>query len=482
MKELKGFTNFRDSFKTKQVKFGGYAALITAAFAAGLILINLIAGQTGFQADLTANKLFSLSDQTLKIVDDIKAPVNIYGLWAPGQENSDVLEVLDLYTGRNKNIHYQAIDPDKNPGFLVKYDREKNGISRGSVIVEGGKAFRVIPPQDMYETAASQSGGYNITGVSIERRVTGALLYAASGETPAVYELTGHGETSLASIAMNDMIERENYRLAQMNLIQAGAPADASAIVMYTPKSDLTRMEADRLLAYLEQGGRFLVMVDYRCQSFPLLNEVLASYGLRFDYGVVMENDASHSAGNLFLEIPVFVDHEITKPLLEGNSRLITPFAMGLSFLETRRRSVGIFPLLASSADSWLRTDVTNGSPGRAAQDIRGPLTIAAAAADPEYAQSGEKQARVAAVGCGFLLDALTDQGQNPANLDFFMNCLTWLEDRGDPLSIRAKSLFLLPMRMNGLEMIVFTGLFAVLIPLAFFVTGRVVYLRRRHL
>jgi ABC-type uncharacterized transport system involved in gliding motility auxiliary subunit len=116
------------------------------------------------------------------------------------------------------------------------------------------------------------------------------------------------------------------------------------------------------------------------------------------------------------------------------------------------------------------------------ASDIRGHITIAMAAMDPQYIQGNEKQARIVVIAAASLLEPISSYQQIPGNLDFFMNSLTWLEDRPEALSVRSKSLFLLPLRLNGLQMVIFSVLFVLIIPLAFFVTGLVTWLKRRHL
>ncbi|AEF81262.1 GldG family protein [Leadbettera azotonutricia] len=483
MKEIKGFKYLRDSFRTKQVKYGGYAALITLAVIAGLILVNLIIAQFTPQIDLTYSKLFSLSEQSIQVLDKVNSPVNIYGLWRPGEDNSEVTEVVDLYIGRNKNIHFQVMDPDKNPGFLVKYDKDKQGIARGSVIVEGAKGFRVIPPQDMYDVSTNnQTGRQSITGVAVERRFTSALLFAGTGETPVLYEITGHEERALSQLGMKETVERENFSLKSINLVQSSIPPDASGLILNAPRADISRGEADKILAFLENGGRLLILADYRIRELPILNETLSSYGLRLDYGVVQENDTAHTAGAPYVMIPEMAEHDITKPLSQRSSLIVLPFPMGISELPAKRRSVGLSPLLSSSQNSWLRTDLEETANIRVGSDIKGPITIAMTVMDPQYIQGNEKQARIVVIAAASLLEPISSYQQIPGNLDFFMNSLTWLEDRPEALAVRSKSLYLLPLRLNGLQMIIFSVVFVLLIPLAFFITGLVTWLKRRHL
>ena len=94
----------RESFKFRQLKYGGYATLITIAVIAALILVNLIAGQFPMQLDLTSAKLFSLSEQTNQVLDSIKTPVKFYGLWRPGEEDKSLVDVINLYMAKSKNV------------------------------------------------------------------------------------------------------------------------------------------------------------------------------------------------------------------------------------------------------------------------------------------------------------------------------------------------------------------------------------------
>ena len=473
--------NKRESFKFRQLKYGGYATLITIAVIAALILLNLIAGQFPMQLDLTSTKLFSLSEQTLQVLDSIKAPVKFYGLWRPGEEDKNLVDVINLYLAKNKNIGFEIIDPDRNPGFLLRYDKENTGIPRGSLIVEGEKAFRVIAPYEMYDVNQTQSGGSSVTGIAMERRITGALLFAGTGTTPAVYEITGHAEIPLSAIGFKDIIERENFSLRTLNLLLTTVPSDASALILNSPSGDLTGEEAEKILDYLSEGGRFMVLADYNIRELFNLNEVLASYGLKFEYGIVHETDPYYVAIDPRTEWPDMADHEITAPLGDKTrTPVVLLEAMPLSLLETKRRSVEVTPLMTSSSAAFLRADLDNNSAVALPSDIPGPLILGAAVTDPSWVEEGQAQARLVAIGAGSFLP-LAVQGFD-ANRDFFMNSLTWLQDRPETISVRSKSLFLMPMRFNVVQVFIFGALFIFVFPMFFFVSGFVIWLKRRHL
>ena|GEM_PF-268920 len=490
IKDIKGFKNIRESFQTKQVKYGAYAALMTLAVIAGLLLVNLIIGQLSLQVDMTENRIFSLSEQTVQVLEGVTAPVRIFGLWRPGERIplphgrdyiEDVTAVINLYTARNSNITMEVIDPDRNPGFVVRFDRERRGIARGSVVVEGPNGFRLISPQEMYDFTQTAAGGFDITGIAIERRLTSALLFVGTGITPVVYEIVGHGSIPLAAVRMDEELERDNLALSSINLLTSPIPADASVLVLNHPQRDLAPFEAESLLEFLGNGGRLLVIADYTIRELDNLNMVFASYGFRFEYGILNEADPTFAVFDSRSTRPSVMNHDITRPLMNRDNTPILLFeAMPISTVEPRRQAVEIAPLLFSSNAAFLRTDIDNTSPAMLPSDIPGPHILAAAISDPSWVREGEPQARIVVIGSGNLLPLAA--GGFIWNRDLFLNSLAWLQDRPETISVRSKSIFRLPLRLNSLQTIIFSGLFIFVIPTAFFVTGFVTWLKRRHL
>ncbi|MDR1316094.1 MAG: GldG family protein [Spirochaetales bacterium] len=467
------------SLRTRHVKYGGYAAIITIAVIAGLIGINLICELIAPQFDLTQNKLFSLSGQSVQVVDSLEEPVTIYCLWEPGKETEQVKQIVDLYAARTDMIRLEDIDPDRNPGFMTKYDTDKRGIEKGSLVIEGEKDFRLIRLQDMYDVNYANPQNPTITGFAIERRITGALLYVSAGVTPVVYEITGHQETPLEDLGMREMIERENYTLRQLNLIQADIPEDASAMILNGPKADFTAAEADRLRSYLDGGGRLLALMDIQTGPSPNLDELFSGYGIRFEFGVTVELNKDYmTMSNPYYTVPDMLSHEITGPLLEKRSPVVLPLARGVSALDVRRQSARLVPLLASSQLSFLRTDLSLNTPDITDTDIQGPVVLGMVVSDT----LGEEETRIVALGCGSFLEPVNIFGQIPGNIDMFMNGLTWLEEKPENLSVRSKSLMTAPMNMTEWYVIIFGLIFVVVIPLALFAAGFVTWLKRRHL
>ena len=70
--------------ESKQVRYGGYALLTSLGMVAALVLVNLLVDQFGVEADLTQNRLFTLSDQTIQLLDNLDADVTVYQIGTTG--------------------------------------------------------------------------------------------------------------------------------------------------------------------------------------------------------------------------------------------------------------------------------------------------------------------------------------------------------------------------------------------------------------
>ncbi|MEW5816221.1 MAG: GldG family protein [Spirochaetota bacterium] len=477
--------NIIDTLKNKNVRYGGYAALITFAVLSGIVILNLLIQSIPAELDITKNKLYSLSDQTKKVVNKLSEDVNIYGLYKVGQENEEVAVVLKKYTTLSKHIKLDYIDPDKNPTFINKYDKDKKGIREGSLIVESGKNFKVISPYDLYDISYGQTGNPQLMGFTVEQRLTSALLYVSSGYSPRIYELTGHQEYSFADFSLSDTLQKENYEIESINLITSPkVPDDAAILAVISPKFDITAAEEDKIIDYLENGGRALFLFDLvSFDPMPVFSNLLKSYGVGIETGVVMEGDTTRrlQADNPFFVTPALASHEIVNPLSSNDLNVIIPNAQGVAILAVRKRNVEVEPLLTTSKNSWIRT-VDNGSIRKIDSDISGPVNLAVAVSKKKMESNEKEGFRIVVAGSARFLSPIPPFGTLKGNVEFLMNTLSWVNNRSETISIRSKSLFTLPLQMNAVSVFIYAGVVVILIPLIILVCGLVIWLKRRHL
>ena len=232
-----------DSFKDKKFKYGGYATLLTAFVLAILVVVNLLVDQIPFKIDLTENQLFSLSDQTEKVLENLDQEIRIIGLYETGRENPVFDEILQKYRRLNKNISITYIDPVKNPTFANKYTKDGESLKEGSYIVESDERFKIIDYFDLFNVRYDQYGNTRTDSLALEQRVTNAIQYVTADKLPVIYTLEGHMEQALP-VQLRQQLELENYEVKTLSLLtEESVPSDATVLMVLAPKRDFTPEE-----------------------------------------------------------------------------------------------------------------------------------------------------------------------------------------------------------------------------------------------
>jgi len=463
--------------KNRNLKYGGYAAVVTAFVIAGLIVVNLIVNRLGVSFDITRNRLFTLSDQTKKIVANLEDDITIYAFFRTGKESRTILEVIKKYTSISNKITYKQVDPDINPGFAIRYDKEKTGIAVGSIIVEKGSKFKVLKLKEFYNYIKNSTGQREKVSHSIEQRLTSAINFVISDSIPKIYELSGHRETSLKTLGLYRRVLNENYEISDLNLMRdRGVPEDASLVVCIGPRYDLNNDELVYLKTYLENGGKMLFLLDI-LSEYPIgFNLLLRSYGIVQEVGVVAEANKENYYKYPVVLIPNMGDHEIVNPLKEKKLKVILDTSAPLRILDVVKREIEVNPILTSSSTSWVNTnlaDLNSGFPGKGGHI--GPFVLGAAI--NKRGKEKEKGFRIVVIGNFRFMKT-----EYEINRDFFLNTLSWLNSRQETISIRAKSIYKMPLTMNDMEVTVYAVVIVVILPLMILGIGLFIWLRRRHL
>ncbi|MFP4385251.1 MAG: Gldg family protein [Spirochaetia bacterium] len=480
--------NIKANFKTKNVKYGGYAALITLFVVVGIVVLNVLVQQIPAELDLTERKFFSLSEQTQTVLQNLEDDVYIYAVFKTGEEDPQITAVLRKYQNASKNVIVDYVDIERNPGFAARYQEDAQTISEGSIIVESGPNVRVLSYYDLFERSRNQQGETQITGFSMEQKVTGAIQYVSSGYVPTIYQLTGHGEGTLIQYGLNQFLQGENYEIEEVNLLTGDAPVGDGVLLAISPEQDLTEQEADKLRTYIQNGGRAILLFDFYDfdREMPNFQSVLQSFGVQLINGLVMEPepDFLYARDIPFFLAPAVQYHEITTPIRNDRANILTPYSLGIKILELRERAIDISSLIQTSDSSWVRVEDAN-TLNKQASAVPGPVDIAVAITKRGGYNdtAGTEPYRLIVMGNSRFLGQLPPYNtQYKSNIDFFMNSLAWVNERQESITIRSKSYFTMPLRMNALQVYIYAGIIVILIPLIILISGMVVWLKRRHL
>lgn len=488
--------NMSKAFSDKKFKFGGYATIVTVAVIAIMIVINLIVGSLGIKIDLTKDKVYSLDKKSYEIMSNIEDEINVYVMVETGKESElfsgisdiDFEQLMDEYQKGSKKINIIYKDPVLYPQFAKQYQKD-NEISTGDIIVEcvSGEnegRYKVIKYMELFNTKVDQYQRPSVESLAIEQRVTSALEFVTTKDQSLVYFIKGHNELPLSSEVTNQL-EKENYQITEVNVLTEEIKADSNnIIVITTPKKDYTDEETEKILSFLEDGGRAVMLLDYSGSNLSNINKILERYGVKTQNGVIVEGSQSNrlQESPAFL-LPIIADkqHDITKKLVSNDVPVVIPQAMGLEILEQKNRSTEITPLLVTSNKAYLKVNPDAQTVEKEMGDVDGPFNIALAIEEANYNESTPVVSKLLVVSNSYFASPNIQVGAL-GNLDFIMNSFNWLQDKQQGLYIKGKTVIPEKLTMSGLNSIALTGVFVILIPLIVIILGAVVYFRRRHL
>lgn len=480
---------WRQLLRARSLRYGTNAVVLTAAVAAIIVFLNILAGQWRLRWDLTASKEFTLAPQTTALLRDLKQPIKAYAFVQEGYEGERIKSLLQEYSLQSDRFRYETVDPNKNPGLAQKYDV----TMFNTVVFESGDQTRKVYSFDIFGYS-SETGGQQFQG---EQAFTRAIREVTEGTAGKVYFLTAHGERNLnvEYQSVRGYVEGEGYTVEELNIAEkGGVPADASVVVLAGPQRDYAKPELDALNLYLDRGGRLMVLLDPPGTGQPLaaLEKWVAGWGLQVQRDVIADPESHYFVDPLSL-IPEWEYHETTKQLMSERVGIVVPRARSLT--ETGQRPTGYAAtrLLKTSEAAWGEVNFTAERFRRDASDHAGPLALAYAI---EPAAAGESADGAGGDGAGagkagpkarlFVMgssawsvnDVLNFQG----NLDFFVNAINWLAGKEEMITIRPKAPEQRRVQLSGTSAAaVFYGTVA-FVPLAVLLAGGAVWWRRRRL
>lgn len=444
-----------------------------------VILVNLIMSNITIKKDFTKNKIFSFSEQTIKVINSINKNVTIYALYNSGYEDPFSQEILERYCSKSDYIDSKKIDPLKNPSFIDKYDKEGTGIQSGSYIFECDNKYKVIHP---FELINYDSNG-KINSTSIEQKFTSALVYVSSKETPLVCFTSGHGEYDIKVV--NDFIKRENYKCKKINLLSEEIPKDTDLVIIASPEKDFDSSEIKKLDNFFDLGGDSLVLMDVKNSKLENFNTYLKEWGIVPRGDLVLEGDKNKFYQSPTYIMPEILLHDITKNLIQNRLITLAPVATSLNILFKEKDNIKVYPLLKTSDNSYGKVNPSSPTLDREDNDNEGPLIIAAVADRKNFDENFNQisNTRLLIIGSmGFASDEVLSISGH-ANIDFIMNGINWITDSKDKIYIRPKSLKKETLKVASFSQLTNISIFVtIVIPVIILIIGFIVWLRRRYL
>lgn len=407
-------------FSRRSSKLGTNTIILAVAVLAILGFLNFLGFRHHKRFDLTTEKLYTLSDQTERIVRGLQKDVSVIRFAkTPDQALNDQMAE---YVNLSRHMHYQQVDPQEKPEIAKQY-----GVTRmGQVVAASG----------------SKNEKIDETG---EQDITNAILKVTHDKVQTVCFVTGHGEKSITATdghgysAANDQLKKESYQTKEVNLVSEGSvPSDCDVLVEAGPAQPLFPQEGEMIKKYLDGGGKALILVDP--DTDPKLDDVFQAWNISVGKNFVI--DAS-GVGRLFgtgPEIPLVVDYG-TSPITRSFQQTMTffPLARTVSVADKSKPQPDDVELLKTSPRSFTKPKLVNGEIRfDPKQDTAGPLSLGVAAERKADEKSATKDARLVVIGDS---DFASNQAVNYArNGDLFYNTINWLSSEENLISIRPKN------------------------------------------
>lgn len=411
----------RAALTGRTARYGSNMGITLLAFIGILVLLNFLSNRHHRRLDLTEMGEFTLSPQTVKVLSNLTEPINITAFFVEGDpRRQDLEDLLTEYTYYTDQISYRFIDPDLQPFVAQQYEI----TSYGTVVFESAGRRQDV------------SGGD-------EQDLTSAILKVSRETQSVIYFLSGHGERDPGGYdqsgysQVRDALERDNYVVNTLNLaISNTVPADASVLVVAAPRSPLLEQESEAISAYLEDGGRALVMQEPGVEVD--LKEVLGGWGIEYGDDVIVDPSwALFGMDPLSPVVERFAFSEITKDL----PAVVISTSRAVHRKAEEPENLSVMALVESSEDSWgevdfeaLRRQEAKYDEG---QDSPGPLPMAMSVEAEEGGESTSSTRLVVFGDSDFAANSSLTLGGNGD--DLFLNSVNWLAEEEELISIRPK-------------------------------------------
>jgi ABC-type uncharacterized transport system involved in gliding motility auxiliary subunit len=469
--------DIRTGLGRRSARFGINSAASVVFFIGILAFVNYLGAQHVKRVDTTSEKIYSLSDESTKVAQQINQDLHIRAFY-PGGEYAPAKDVFELFKARNNKISYEFIDPDKQPGVAQRYQVTQYGefqnpmtgdaFRYGTVILEmGGKTERIEKQSEALH----------------EEDVTNAFLKLVKGEKKTIYFTQGHGEKSIDDTERGGYstakagLEKENYVVKTANLVeQAKVPEDASVLVMAGPKNEPFANEMDSIDAFLNKGGSVFVMLDP--PPAPALSDFMKKWSVDVGNNIVLD---ANPLGQLFgtgPEVPLVTNYGSHK-ITSGMKGVMTFFPLARSVTPAMNPPAGLNAetLFSSSQRSWGETNIKSGEAKfDEGVDLKGPVSMAVAVT--KDLGNNSKKARMVVIGdSDFASNSLYGQ-QGNGNL--FVNTVSWLAQDESFISIRPKNPDDRRLTMTEAQGRLWSYVMLLLLPAGVLISGISVWTKRR--
>lgn len=368
------FRKFINMLNTRWLQSGLTTVMLVLIIFAIYLSVNVLLDKVILpEIDLTENKIYSLSEETntkLKNIDkEVKITLVNYG------QNESFIKLIEKYTTINKLIKLERIDDlTSRTDIMQKYSIESTDTL---ILISSEGKEKTISEYDLYTFDYSTYEEIDVT----EETITNAIIDITTANKPVIYFMNNHVTYNLNYFqSVLTALENEANEVKELDLLTTGVvPDDCDTLIITSLKEDITEGERDKIIEYINRGGELLLMCGANIEDISLTNfqAVLNQYGITIGNGttlgkgVIFEGNSSNMlSGYPDIIVEKVASNSITKNInMSMNVCFIDATPITIDYDKLEELGVEYETLITTSDKAFVRTDITQKSATRTAQD-----------------------------------------------------------------------------------------------------------------
>ena len=428
--------------------------------------------------DMTAGKLYGVTDDTKAILSGLTKDVTIYAIASKDKLDATLKRTLDAYDEYD-HVKVEYRSSEEYPAFSAAYTDGE--LTEGSLIVVSDERSQVISYNDIYISEIDYSTySQTVTGYDAEGLITSAIAFVTSDDLPVVYRITGHSnDDSAFGTSFVSSVKRENVDLQDVNLLTIDEiPDDVQCIFLIAASTDLSEYEAGLVKDYLARGGHAYITLTYTEKPLENLRSILSDYGINEERGLIIETDRQNYFQMQYCLLPTVKATDVSGDM-EGQY-VVSIAAEGILVNEDKKDSLNVQTIIETSEKAILKSDPAKAEALEKEEgDKEGQYALGVWITDNTAVGDG-KNTKIAVFSSYGTTDDQIDQLVSGNNLKLFTKIVSNLVDHKETISIPAKKYNSDYITVPAADSVFFALMLIVVVPLILVITGIVVWAVRR--
>lgn len=438
-----------------------------------LLVVNFLSKEFFFRLDTTADKLYTLSQASKNILNNLEEPITVTGYFTedlPPQYSKNLDDFKDLLIEYNRRsggmINYEFIDPNTNPE--KEQEAAQNGVQ--PLLINVREKDEVTQKRAFMGALIKSEVGQEVLPFiqpegPMEYQLTTAVKKLSVSDKPTIGLMAGHGELAAQDIAEIYQELSVLYDIEPVNLSAGEIPIRLKTVLMVQPQDSISQSDFQIMDSYLASGGNLCIAVNAVEGDFQtvqgsaantMIPEWLSSKGINLNKDFVLDAScgsisvqqkqgffsfASQVQFPYFPSVSTYEDHPITK----GIDQIVFPFASSIEnvgtntmtpIVTTSDKTISMNPPVSFDVQKkWRQGDFPEGK-----------KTIGAIL-EGDLAGTGTSGKIVLFSDADFLASQGRNSRSNADNFSLIVNSVDWLSDDTGLIDLRTKGVTSRPIK-----------------------------------